>query len=326
MTSTSEHEGSRRPRVAIYAATFRRPEGIRALVESLNRLEFRGLAPSIELIVVDNAPSEPAFASEAELAALSRWPARYLHEPERGIVAARNRALDAAPEDADYVASLDDDETVTPGWLEAMLHVAGTWNATAVQGHVEPSYSADPPPWVEALDAFRLGPFEDGQVLRFAGTGNVLIDAAFLRRTGLRFDPRFNDTGGEDADFFDRLMAMGGTIRAAAGAVIHEEVPPARMSLRYVMRRRYRIGNTLGWIAILRRKGRAMRFAKGVGALVLGLGRAALAAPLSRTESVRGLLEAARGAGMVAAFLRLHLAEYTSARLSADRANSGGER
>lgn len=318
--STAEQSGAPRPLVVIYAATFRRPAGIRALVESLNRLEFRGPEPRIELVVVDNAPSEPAFGSEAELAALSRWPARYLHEDRRGIVAARNRALDSVPEDADYVASLDDDETVTPGWLEAMLQVAAAWGATAVQGHVEPSYATEPPAWVEALDAFRLGPFEDGQPLRFAGTGNVMIDAGFLRRTGLRFDPRFNDTGGEDEDFFDRLQALGGTIRAAAGAVIHEEVPKTRMNLRWMMRRRFRMGNTLGRIAMLRRKGRARRVAKGVGALVLGLGRAALAAPLSRTESVRGLLEAARGAGMIAAFLRFHLAEYTSARLSADRA------
>jgi glycosyltransferase involved in cell wall biosynthesis len=317
---TTEDSGARRPLVVIYAASFRRPAGIRALVESLNRLEFHGEAPRIELIVVDNAPSEPAFASEAELAALSRWPVRYLHESRRGIVAARNRALDSVPEDADYVASLDDDEMVTPGWLEAMLHVARRWGATAVQGHVEPVYPADPPAWVDALGAFRLGPFEDGQTLRFAGTGNVMIDAGFLRRHVLRFDPRFNDSGGEDEEFFGRLQSLGGTIRAAAGAVIHEEVPPARMNLRWVIRRRFRMGNTLGRIALLRRKGRAMRAAKGAGALLLGLGRAAVAAPVSRTESVRGLLEMARGAGMLAAFLQFHVAEYSSTRLSADRA------
>ena len=307
------------PLVAICVAACRRPVGVRALIESLNRLEFAGTPPRITLILADNDPSAPVFASEAEAKALSRWPILYLHEPRHGIVAARNRTLSAVPEDADLVAFLDDDETVSPGWLEALMTTFRKTGATAVQGPVEPAYAAPPPAWIEALGIFRLGPFAEGEALNFAATNNSLVDARVLGDLGGRFDDRFNDTGGEDEEFYGRLRDSGGTIRAAARALVYDKVPPNRMTLRWVLRRWLRMGNTLGRIALLRRRGRALRLAKGVGALGLGLAQAVVAAPFSRSRSIRGLMEAARGAGMLSAFLRLHVAEYAPARLAADR-------
>lgn len=307
------------PAVAICVATCRRPAGIRALIESLNALTFAGAAPRLALIVADNAPDAPAFADAEAAQALSRWPLRYLHEPRPGIVAARNRTLSAVPEGTDLIAFLDDDETVSPGWLEAML---ATWRATgadAVQGPIEPVYAAPPPAWVEALGVFGLGPFAEGAVLTFAATNNSLIEAAALRRLGGRFDDRFNETGGEDEELFGRLRDGGGTIRASSGAVVRDMVPAHRMTLGWVLRRWHRMGNTVGRIALMRRRGRALRLAKGIGALTLGLGQAALALPFSRARSIGGLMEAARGAGMLSAFLRLHAAEYAPARLAADR-------
>lgn len=307
------------PHVAICVATCRRPAGIRALIESLNHLTFAGPAPAITLVLVDNAPSAPAFASPEAAQALSRWPVRYLHEARRGIVAARNRTLAALPEGTDLVAFVDDDETVSPGWLDALI---ATWRATgaaAVQGPVEPRYEAPPPAWVETLNIFRLGPFEEGQALGFAATNNSLVEIEALHRIGGRFDNRFNETGGEDEELYGRLRDAGGTIRAAAGATVHDSIPVNRMRLGWVLRRWHRMGNTLGRIALMRRRGRAMRLAKGVGALGLGTAQAVLAWPFSRPRSIRGLMEAARGAGMLSAFLHLHAAEYAPARLASDR-------
>lgn len=307
------------PHVAVCIATCRRPAGIRALIGSLDRLEFAGKPPRVTLIVADNDPAAPAFASEAEAQALARWPLRYLHEPRRGIVAARNRTLSALPEDADLVAFVDDDETVSPGWLDALLETWRETGATAVQGPVEPAYAASPPAWVDALDIFRLGPFAEGEALNFAATNNSLVDAGTLARLGGTFDERFNESGGEDEEFYGRLRDIGGSIRASARAVVYDNVPANRMSLSWVLRRWHRMGNTLGRIALMRRRGRAMRLAKGMGALGLGLALAAVALPFSRLSSIRGLMLAARGAGMLSAFLRMHVAEYAPARLASDR-------
>lgn len=296
--------------VAICIATCRRPAGIRALLASLDALRLHGAPPlRIAVILVDNAPDAPAFAGPEEVAALLRWPVAYLHEPRRGLVAARNRALRAVPPEADFVAFVDDDETVTPGWLAALLATQRATGAAAVQGVVVPRFAAPPARWMTDLAIYSLGPFDEGQALNFAGAGNVLLDARFLRAHRLMFDERFNTSGGEDEEFFGRLRALGGRIHASAGAIIHEDVPVSRMTLGWVLRRRYRMGNTLGRIALLRGRGRALRIAKGLGAVVLGL-IGALALPVSRTAGMRGLLQAVRGAGMLAAFLRFRVDEY----------------
>jgi glycosyltransferase involved in cell wall biosynthesis len=305
--------------VAICIATYRRPEGLRTLLASLNDLRFEGPAPGITVIVADNAPEAPATGTLGDVAALCRWPLIYVVEGERGIVAARNRLLSLAGAEADFVAFVDDDETVSPHWLAALLDTQARTSATVVQGVLDPVFDAPPPGWVEDLRLFHLGPFEQDQSLSFAGAGNCLIKVDFLRKTSLRFDPRFNLTGGEDEELFWRLQRAGGKIHAASDALVVEAVPANRARLSWLMRRTFRKGNTLGRIALIHRQGRLPRFAKGVGAMLRGAAGMILRGPVSRAGFYAGLLEAARGAGMLAAFLRLDLSEYNAAALSRDR-------
>lgn len=307
------------PRATICIATFRRPAGLRALLQSLNALEFRTMRPEVSLVIVDNDPENPASRELGDVAALSRWPATYVMEPTRGIVAARNRALAEAPPDTDFIVFVDDDETVVPGWLEALIRTKLDTGATAVQGPMVPRYEVEPPPWMRALRIFDIGPFEQGERLNFAATGNSLVDAAFLRDHDLCFDPRFNQTGGEDEEFYGRIRNAGGVIRAAAEAVAYDEVPAARMNLRWVLRRSFRMGNTLGRVALLRRRGRFMRFLKGFGAGGRGVLLFAAFGLFSEPKRIRGMMEIWRGAGMLAAFANRHFQEYSPAIVAKDR-------
>lgn len=307
------------PRVAVCVATYRRPEGLRALLKSLDALLFNGTAPHVEIIVVDNSPDAPATERLGTLDALSRWPLTYVIEPVRGIVAARNRALETVPAEVDFIAFLDDDEVVDPGWLSALLATSNKFGATAVQGPVIPDYEAPPKVWMEDLGIYRLGPFEDGAPRSSAATNNVLIDASFIRAQGLRFDPRFNITGGEDEEFFGRLKLKGGSIVASAEATVHDVIPAVRMTFSWAARRAFRKGNTLGRIALLRAKGRTMRLAKGFAGIGVGAGSALLLWPLSPTRAIAGALEFFRGAGTVAAFLNVRFPEYSAAAVAHDR-------
>lgn len=307
------------PRATICIATFRRPAGVKALIESLNAQQFTTIRPEVSLVIVDNDPDNPASRQLGDVAALSRWPAVYVTEPTRGIVAARNRALAEAPADTDFIVFVDDDETVVPGWLEALIRTKIDTGATAVQGPMVPRYEAEPPAWIRALRIFDIGPFEQGERLGFAATGNSLVDAHFLRAHGLRFDPRFNQTGGEDEEFYGRVRDAGGVIRAAAEAIAYDEVPAARMTLQWVLRRAFRMGNTLGRVALLRRRGRGVRFLKAFGAAGRGLLLIAVFGLFSRPKRIRGLMEIWRGAGMLAAFANRHFAEYSAAIVAKDR-------
>ena len=307
--------------VAVCIATYRRPKGLEALITSLDALQFADNEPAVTLVIVENCIEEPASDTLGDIAALSRWPVLYISEPERGIVAARNRALISAPADVDYIAFVDDDETVSQGWMEAMLNTIKTTGATAVQGPVMPAYESPPPAWIEELKVFQLGPFTEGKKLEFAATNNSLVDAVFLRNQGLRFDPQFNNTGGEDEELYGRLRNAGGVIRASAEAVVTDAVPTNRMTLGWVLRRQFRKGNTLGRIALQRKSGRIKRLAKAILAngygivlvLTLGLG--------SRARLFTGFFEVARGCGMIAAFGRVRFEEYSTIAVLNDRSS-----
>ena len=50
-------------RVAICVATYRRPHGLLALLQSLDALVFDGIAPEVRVIVADNDEAESARAA-----------------------------------------------------------------------------------------------------------------------------------------------------------------------------------------------------------------------------------------------------------------------
>ena len=310
--------GTEQRTLAICIATCRRPEGLRALLASLDRIAVDEALLKPVLYVVDNAPDAPAVASAEDARALSRWPLTYVMEPRRGIVMARNRALDLALPTADLIAFVDDDETVSPDWPASLVDTLDRHGADAVQGPVAPRYARPPPSWIQDLGIFRQGPFEDGMPRNSAATNNVLVRADAIRRYGLRFDPDFNTTGGEDEEMFGRLRLAGGRIVASAHGCIDDTVPAHRMTVAWASRRSFRKGNTLGRIARRGRKDRVLRILKGFGAMARGI-----VTPLLRPGRVSGLiggwLEVCRGAGMIAAFLNLRVVEYGPGLLTLDR-------
>ena len=78
-------------RVAVCICTYRRPEGLRALLAGLAARRFAGPPPDVRLVVVDNAGDGETQAIVAELA--PDLAVRCEHEAKRGISHARNRAL-----------------------------------------------------------------------------------------------------------------------------------------------------------------------------------------------------------------------------------------
>ena len=103
------------------------------LARALESLLAQYPAPA-EVIVIDNAPGDPAAA----VLIADRFPGvRYLREPVPGLDFARNRALHAAV--GDVVAFLDDDAVAGPGWCEALrLVFEGEPEVAVCTGQVEP--------------------------------------------------------------------------------------------------------------------------------------------------------------------------------------------
>ncbi|MGL5008527.1 MAG: glycosyltransferase family 2 protein, partial [Paracoccaceae bacterium] len=229
--------------VVIGICTFRRT----SVIETLASLA--ALKPSsrpVSIIVADNDDEPTAAAMIAGIAAAHPFRLRYIHAPARNISVARNAILDAGlDEGARYLAFLDDDESATPGWLAALLRQQSVAGSAAVVGPVRAIYGPGSPDWMRRGAVHDMRPQLDRKgMVREAHTANVLLDLAAPAMQGLRFDPVRGRTGGEDTAFFRALKAAGGVITLAPEALVQETVPVERANLSWLLRRRYRMGQT----------------------------------------------------------------------------------
>jgi succinoglycan biosynthesis protein ExoM len=287
-------------RVAICIGTFRRPYLLRKLLESLSRLTFKKVTPpQIEIIVVDNDPSESA--REICKSANKQLSIKYLVETRRGISLVRNTALRAGIS-ADYIAFIDDDETASEFWLDELLCTCSEFSADVVAGPVRPCFAEDVPQWAKDSRCFHRNEYLTGAKIDKCATGNVLISSAvFAWVPG--FDERLQLTGAEDTHFFVRVHRAGFRMVWSREAAVDESISNDRANLRWILHRGFQIGNS--WVlceSLLdgRRGVRFTRFCKAAVHALRGFASALFFVPFSRASAARHLKNAFMGIGMIA--------------------------
>jgi succinoglycan biosynthesis protein ExoM len=232
--------------ITICICTYRRPQ-IALTIASLSSLQTR---PdwTVDVVVVDNdvLPS----GREVVLSAAKDIPFEltYTHAPASNISIARNACLDAAT--GDYLAFIDDDETVTSAWLIELFDVAESTRAEAVLGPVKALYNHENPKWMVAGNFHATVPVFVNEKIITGYTCNVLLDRKSEKINDLRFDLKRGKSGGEDTDYFSRLHTRGGSIAYATEAWVEEVVPPSRASLKWLAARKFRSGQTHGAIIV----------------------------------------------------------------------------
>ena len=307
--------------------------GARAVVEAA-RAALAGEQPQTAEPPEQAVLSEPSGSADSDKATLRLV---YVHEPEPGIVAGRNRALSQA-HGSDALIFIDDDEIPSPGWLKALV---STWRAqgcAAVTGPTPPTFEVDPSAWVTASGAFDSWEAADGAQVRSADTGNLLLDLAVVEDLGLRFDPRYGLTGGEDSLFTRQLTRAGGVIRFAAGAVVTKRVPAARARRTWVLERSLRSGSSWARVRIDTAgpadggaSGRLARLRLRLGYGAKGLAKAGIDGARAGVARIRGDVPAqARyevssrgGLGMVVGALGVQVREYGRPRRRTSTARAG---
>ena len=315
--------GANRLRLTVAVLTYLRnaylAELLPVLADQAEQTE-RAAGP-VRILVVDNDPAGGAETTVRDAARAAPAPREeseprivYAHEPEPGIVAGRNRALDESAQ-ADLLVFIDDDELPRPGWLAALLDARERYDCAAVTGPTPPVFETAPDAWVRASGAFDSWEADDGARVRSADTGNLLLDLGRVRRLGLRFDPRYGLTGGEDSLFTRSLTLAGEEIRFAARAVVDKRVPALRARREWVLSRAFRSGSSWARVRVdtAGRRRAALRLAYAAKGLVRA-GRDGTRALVARTRGdvpARAAHEvsARGGLGMVAGAFGARVAE-----------------
>ena len=305
--------------VAVAVLTYLRPADLAALLPQLldqagqvESAPIGGRTHRVRIVVVDN---DPAGSAAGLVGATPE--VHYHHELRPGIAHARNRALDAAA-DSDLLVFIDDDERPRAGWLRSLLTVRSETGATVVAGRVISEFDVEPDAWVQAGGFFRRRSLTTGAPIDVAATNNLLLDLRAVREEGLRFDPRFGLTGGEDTLFTRTLHARGAQMVWCNEAVVTDVVPADRVTRRAVLRRAMSMATKQTRTDVELADGPAGMLLARVNGVVRGMFRLLSGAVLlllgTVTRSVRwqarGARATVRGLGMGAAAFGYQHQEY----------------
>jgi len=293
---------------SVCIATFRRPEGLARLLRSLEIQ--RGDVPAFEVIVVDNDATGSA-GSICETFK-DRLRLRYVKEPVRGIARCRNRAVVAS--DSRFIAFIDDDEEAAPEWLAALHREATRAEADAAFGPVSYRFAGEPPPWIRECRLFRYPELANGKTVAWflTRTSNAYVRRASLPDARLPFDASLGLIGGEDVDLFFRMARNGARFVAASDARTVEFYDASRTTLRWLLRRSFRNGGTLGHIHWQRRSRREQLGHGATAALqsIRFFARSSVALTRSRAAALSHLLMSVEFLGTAAWSVGIVYPEY----------------
>ncbi len=312
MTSTTAV--GRRPIAALGIAisTYRRPELLRALLDSIARQRFAGEAPEITISIADNSSDLEGMAVAREVAPSFRWPILIDHEPQPGIATTRNRTVRLLG-DQDAIVFIDDDETASPEWLDRLVRTAVDFDADVVSGPVLPRFSQPPPAWVVTGRFYERPRHRTGTITGTTATSNLLVRGLVFDELGDPwFDPSLGLIGCDDTHFLERAQRRGHPSVWCDEATVSETFPPERVSVRWLVQRQFRGGNSYvivqrmvapGWRTTAQIIAKAsIRTVVSVAALPVAALR-----PVSRVWALRSI---ATGVGQLAGYVNVRYAEY----------------
>ncbi|MEQ1789308.1 MAG: glycosyltransferase family 2 protein [Rickettsiales bacterium] len=235
--------------VTICICTFQRAH----IIDTLRSVFALELNPkwNVKIIVADNDETDSARSNVEVVAkenSLNQMSINYIHAPARNISIARNACLDAAT--TPLIAFIDDDELLTKGWLKAILEKFTSSSADVILGPVKAIYSPNCQDWLRIGDFHSTNPvWVNGKII----TGyscNVLINRISPALQTLHFREDLGRTGGEDTVYFASAHKAGAMIDFAPDAIITEAVPANRAKFYWLLKRRFRAGQTHGLLLI----------------------------------------------------------------------------
>jgi len=222
------------PHISVCVCTFKRPLLLVRLLGELAAQQTSGLFTH-SIVVADNDPLQSAKGPVADFAARSSVAVRYCSELRQSIALARNKVVENA--EGDFVAFIDDDEKPSDGWLLTLFKACKEHGVDGVLGPVFRHFEVEPPQWVIDGLFYERPTFPTGTIVKWrdARSGNVLVNRRVFPSDEKPLRPEFR--GGEDRDFFRRMIEKGFVFIWCNEAVSYEIVPPTRWKRTVLLRR-----------------------------------------------------------------------------------------
>lgn len=290
--------------------TYKRNPWLSELLDALQK-QVSAVYGNVHIFVVDNSPS-----GEAKVVCDGRAGVTYVHEPDPGIVAARNRALREIKErqtEPDYVVFIDDDELPAEDWLSELLAAPLRYNADAAIGPVIPLLPLGAAPTLEKGGFFERIHLPSGSEPPWGTTNNTVIRFDALRVIPEPvFDPAFSSTGGSDADLFWRLRSAGTRLVWVEEAIVYERFNESRATWKWISKRNIRLGNVSARLKM--REASAVKVAfLGIARVSLGILSILVGILRKGTVDSRGHSHLFKGIGMVSEVFGHRVQEYKRA-------------
>ncbi len=268
------------------------------------------------IIIVDNDVERSAeiVVKNIHETVVRPWKIVYYNHPVKGLSNVRNEMLTRALlQNPDFIIFVDDDEFVTPDWLNELLKTILSNNADAVIGPVIAELNNSVSEYIAYF--FKRKGFPDNSQVYSLATGNLILKRTSFEKFNVWFDNRFNFTGSEDSFFGIQLMKKGCTIYWAANAIAYETIPENRANLKWLIKRNYNGAVTFTYILKLERKFYQLLQKTLVSGVYLILG---LLASLLTFFPVRwkywGILKISEGIGGIAGLFSILFHEYSKDR------------
>jgi len=225
-----------RPLICVCICTYKRPHFLEELLQLLDSQQSEDLF-NYYVVVVDNDRLESGHSVVESERTKLRTTVLYFVEPDQNIAKARNRAI--ANSRGDFVAFIDDDEIPSPKWLLNMFKSQHRFQKAGVLGPVLPRYEIPPPGWLVRGRFYERPTHNTGHILtwEFTRTGNCLLRRDIFKENGGDwFLPKFG-SGGEDRDFFRRMLGRGHVFVWCNDAPVYEKVSRERMKISTLIKR-----------------------------------------------------------------------------------------
>lgn len=226
------------------------------LLRALHSVVKQSAEPSLwECVVVNNNSSDDTReVFETFAAEYSSYNLRMVDEPKQGLSNARNCGIAQAK--GEYIAIVDDDETLEESLIESYIEFFDSFPAAmAAGGAVTPQYEGRRPKWMSHYPERMIANPVDLDVVvtlfppsRVPAGGNMAFRREVFERVGL-FNPKLGRNGeslcgGEENDLFERLRSMGESLYFVPNAGIIHHIPDEKLTDDYFDRLSFNVGRS----------------------------------------------------------------------------------